>query len=793
MKLSVLNKVVKKWILQVFVIGTSLSALQGQGQQKQYIKGQLKDQQNLQAVAYATVALRRISDSTLITGTASNMDGEFSIESIPNGSYCIIISAIGYNLVTKNIDLTNNYNTGTILLQEKSVTLGEIVVVGERMKAKAEADKTTYFMNKKMYDASNTGVDILSYVPGVQVDIMKNISLEGSQHIVILVDGKERDRNFLSQLNANQIDKVEVINSPDSKYDADVTGVINIILKKDNKSGINGNIHIEVPTSESEVYVFPDYSFNYGFNKLNLYTSYNGDLSYLDIIESSNRSFRNTQGATEIISKQFVRQKYWSHRFHYGFDYIVNEKNQINFYAFYNPYSSEHDGNVELQVTGDQVGDKYWSALKKDNDINHLAFYSLYYKHTFNKPGREIAFDLSYSNFKAENSTTYITTNSKPDNLLTNQVNTVKPVQNSESFRIDYTSPITENLKVDAGIKARLQTMQDRQSEEFKYNESIFALYGTITYNFSKYTLSTGIRAEKSISGLTDSFNNKVFALLPNATINYKLSPKQSIKLSYSRTIYRPNQYELNPYTYIDDPYTIQSGNPNLKQEFRQNLSIDYSKNIGNNYISLQLFYKKRANAINHYTFINDTGIFETRVANLGDIHEYGIELAGALKLHKAIAINPYFKLFNIAAIGNNLAKQYGIDNRHRIAFESGISAIVTFKYDIAASLQFQYNSPEIDIQSMSFSDGLYFISLEKTFKTKFKVGIKSALPFSRSFTYHGNDIKGEDFYSHSEGNVKLSVLPVWLSFKYQFNSGKQLNHINRVKEDIDNMPKKGF
>jgi outer membrane receptor for ferrienterochelin and colicin len=128
-----------------------------------------------------------------------------------------------------------------------------------------------------MYDASDNGVDILNYIPGVQVDIMKNISLEGSQHIVILVDGKERDRNFLSQLNARQIDKVEIIDTPGSKYDADVTGVINIILKKDKASGIDGHLHLEVPTSKSAIYVFPDYSFNYSLRKLNLYTSYDGE------------------------------------------------------------------------------------------------------------------------------------------------------------------------------------------------------------------------------------------------------------------------------------------------------------------------------------------------------------------------------------------------------------------------------------------------------------------------------------------------------------------------------------
>lgn len=793
MKSLEVRKVVKKWILLVFVIATSISALQGQGQQKFYIKGQLKELKSMQPVAFATVALRRTADSTLITGAASNIDGEFSIESIPNGKYIIIISAIGYTGAAQNIELTNNYNTGTILLQEKSVTLGEIVVVGDRVKAKAEVDKTTFFINKKMYDASNNGVDMLSFIPGVQVDLMKNISLEGSQHIIIMVDGKERDRNFLSQLDASQIDKVEVISTPGSRYDADVTGVINIILKKDKESGINGHIHAEVPTSSSVIYIFPDYSFNYSFKKLNLYTSYDGSLGYLDIIESSYRNIQDTRGTTEIISDQFVRQKDWSHRFHYGFDYMLNEKNQISFYAFYNPWSNELNGNVEMQAPEDNVSAQHWSALKQDKDINRSALYSLYYKHSFIKPGREIAFDLSYFNFNAENSTTYIKTGIMSDNYLTSQVNTVKPLQNAVTFKADYSSPITAKLKFDAGIKAKSQLLKDRQSAGFKYDESILALYGAITYNFSKFTLNTGIRAEKSISGLTDSFNNNVFALLPNATINYKLTPKQNIKLSYSRTVYRPNIYELNPSTSITDPFTVQSGNPDLKPEFRQNLSIEYSKSIGNSYISLQLFNKKRIDAINQYTFINDTSIFETRVANLGDIHEYGIQMAGALKLHKSISINPYFKLFNIYTTGDNLAKQYDIVNRHKIAFESGLSAIVTFKYDIVASLQFQYNSPEIDIQGMSFSDALYFISLEKNFKEKFKIGIMSALPFSKSFTYQGSEIKGENFYSHSEGNVKLSAFPVWLKFTYQFNSGKKVNKIDRVKEDIDNMPKKGF
>lgn len=774
-------------------LATSFVLLNAQASQKLFISGQLADQQNMQPVAYATVALRKTSDSTFITGTASNADGEFSLENIAGGNYCLIVKAIGYNSISRKINLTENYKTGPILLQAKSVTLGEVVVQGERVKAKVEPDKTTYFINKKIYDASDNGVDLLNYIPGVQVDIMKNISIEGNQRIIILVDGKERDRSFLNQLNAAKIDKVEIITSPGSKYDADISGVINIILKKDKAYAIDGHIHAELPTSGSEIYIFPDYSLNYNLRKINLYTSYDGDLSYFNITENSYRSFHDSGGISEITATQDVRQKYWAHRFHFGADYDINEKNQLSFYTFYNPYSSEHSGSIAMQVNGDALGSRNWSALKNDDDVNHSSYYTLNYKHLFNKPSREIAFDLSYFNFKAFNSTTLVTVDSITGNYPAKQINAVKPGQNSLSLKIDYSSTVTEKLRFDIGIKLKTQELQDRQTNQFKYDENILSLYGAATYSFSKYTVNVGLRAERSTSGMTNSYHNNIFALLPNATINYKINSKQNLKLSYSRTLTRPNIYELNPYTSSDDPYSIQSGNPSLKPEFQQYLSLVYSKNFESDFISLKMYYLDRSDAINHYTFINDAAIFESRVANLGRIHGYGIQMAGTIKVHKTLTLNPFLKVTGIFTHSNDLARQYDIYCRHKIAFESGLSAIATFKYDIIASLRFQYASPLIQIQTISFSDALYIISLEKTFKGKFKAGISSALPFAGIFTYHGTEIRGTNFYSYSNGNIRLSAVPLWLKFSYTFNSGKTLKKPASNTEDIENMPRKGF
>jgi outer membrane receptor protein involved in Fe transport len=793
MKSIIKKNDIKKLTLLIFAITTGLVLTQGQGQPRLSIKGQLKDQQNMQAVAYATVALKRSLDSTFITGVASNADGEFSLENISKGNYCLIISAIGYYHITMTVDLTSDYNAGTILLQQKSVALGEIVVTGERVKAKTGIEKTTYFVNKKMYDASVNGVDILNFIPGVQVDIMKNISLVGSQKIVILVDGRERDRNFLSQLNAKQIDKVEITDTPGSKYDADVNGVINIILKKDISPGIDGHIHLEVPTSQSTIYIFPDYSFNYNINKINLYTSYDGNLSYFNITENSYRNNQNSNGLREITSDQVVRQKYWSHRFHFGLGYNLNENNQLNFYAFYNPYSSEHSGNAVLHLKEDKPGSHDWSALKLDHDINYSIFYTVNYKHVFNKPTEVITFDLSYFNFRAVNSTTFISSDSIFEYFPARQANVVKPEQSSFSFKVDYTTPVTDKIRLDFGIKTKSQILKDRESAQFKYNESIFSLYGAITYSYSKYSFNAGIRAEKSTSGQESSFNYKVLALLPNATINYKITSKQNLKIAYNRTISRPNIYDLNPFSSSDDPFSIKSGNTELKPEFRQNISIDYSKNFRDNYLSAKVFYSDRSEAINQYTFINEAGIFETHIANMGNIRGYGFQITGALKFGKSVAINPSLNVTQICTSVNNLSKLYDINNRQKMALQAGLSAIVNFKYDIIASLQFQYNSPLIQIQTVSFSDALYIVSMEKSFNKKFKFGISCALPFMRTFRYQGSEIRGADFYSHSEGNIRFSVVPVWFKLTYLFNSGKAVNRDKNSKEDIDIMPKKGF
>jgi outer membrane receptor protein involved in Fe transport len=758
-------------------------------QEKQSITGKLIEEKSNQAVSFATVALMNASDSKIAGGSMSDENGIFSISPVTSGSYILKVSNIGFKPVTRNIEVINKGVTdaGIILLQDTSIMLQELVIVGERIKAKSESDKTTFNVTKKMLDVSNTGTDVLKLIPGVQIDLMQNISLEGSPDILIFVDGKERDKSFISQLSPEQIDKIEVISAPPSNYDGNVTGAINIVLKKDRDSGISGHILAEIPVSSSLVYIFPSYSLNWSFRKLNLYTSYNGELTYLDLQERTRRKVWYENDTNEFFLDQILRQKDWSHRFHYGLDYFLSDRDQFNFYGYYNPYSRELDGDVYSGTYG--INNDSLKSIKDDTDLNTSTFYSLYYKHSFDNKGSELTADISSYFLTAENSTDYLYSGSG-ENIISKEY-VVKPKQNVFSLRVDYKKLFRDKLILSTGFKAKIQVSQDRYND-FEYNENIYAIYGNLAWKQEKIDLSIGFRTEKSVSELKGVFKNPCIILLPSTTIRYKLTSKQNIQASFNNTIKRPSIYQLNPSTSLSDPITISKGNPFLKPELLSSLYLEHSIQFNGNYLASRIFFNNTNNHISNLMYINDTSTFETQVHNLGSINQLGLQFSGTLKIGFA-TLNPYIKIFGLQTAGNNIAKFNSIADNNSMGLETGLSAIASFKHDIACSLTLQYNSKQYDIQGSSYSDMLYFLSVEKTFKQKIKLGIVTAMPFSRSFTYNGSNINGENFQSTYEGNVIMPAIPFWFKLGFQFNSGQNRNKISREKEEIDNAQKKGF
>jgi len=776
-----------KWQLLIMIFLFSYGAVQGQ--QKNNIRGHLINH-NEEPVLYATVALIDATDSSLVKGTLSSVDGTFNLEHIKPGNYLLRVSHVSYRTAERPLAFSGDslYQADTILLEERSLQIDRLVVVGERIKAKEEGNKTTFFMNKKVTKASNTGLEALKHIPGVQVDFNQNLSLQGRENIVVEVDGKRRDMAYVRQLHPREIEKIEVMDTPGAQYAGDVNGVINIRLKEPT-TGFQGHVYAEAPTSGSEVYLLPNASIRYGRKNWSVHASYQGDLKNFDIRESENRFFQLDGTSNRIASLQDVRQKEWSHRLQYGLDYHPGPKDRISYYGYYNPFSHEFDGRVTFDAQGPDMNNLYWSARKDEKDRNHKTWHSIHYKHLFDK-NQQLTAEGSYYRLSGVTINRYQTDSASAPGISL-PVSEVRPQKNMFLLKTEYAfSPADWDLRL--GAKGALQKLSDGQREAYQYRQRVLAGFIQAGYAAPRWDVNMGLRAEQSFSELEDGFSNRDGILLPHAAVSHTWGRSSRLRLSYRQSIYRPNAYQLNPVATEPDPFSIQSGNPGLKPELHHDLALAYTATVGGHFLSTSAFFHQTQRVINRFTHINAEGLFETQTLNLGDVNQYGIQIKGAVRLGM-VSLNPYFRLYELQTHPNDLAGAYQIKDQRHLEYDAGLSAMADFKQGLTASFQLQYNSASHKIQGMTYDDPLYFFSVEKSFGKQFKAGVKSALPLDRSFTYLGSETNGMHFQEESKGNIRMSGFPLWISFSYRFGSGRQVKAAEHKPKTMDQRAKKGF
>ena len=290
----------------------------------------------------------------------------------------------------------------------------------------------------------------------------------------------------------------------------------------------------------------------------------------------------------------------------------------------------------------------------------------------------------------------------------------------------------------------------------------------------------TGVRAESDK------------ALLPYFTLGYKISPSNSLRFTYSSSVIRPSMYALNSFVYYNGPFSVSKGNPDLTPEFSYSLSLEHSVQFRNNFLATKLFYEFRTDVIENMSFLRDGTIVESQVQNLGSVLKRGVQLAGSVRFGN-VSLNHSMRLYNQTTKGNSLAQEFGIKESSRMVFECDLSSVISFENNYALAFLLQYGSAKNNIQNNVFSDALYFISFDKTFKNNIKAGVVSALPFVRSFLYQGSDTNAPNFSASYTGNLQLPAIPIMLRLSYQFSSGSSRGFTNRSKGDLDKRSKPGL
>lgn len=752
------------------------------------IRGSVSDESG-QGVAYANITIRDVTDSSLIGGTITDELGKFSFRLQRPGTYQLTASFVGYetrDTIVRPI-VADEANPVHIMLHRERTILDEVVIRKQRKRAKQQVDLTTYYVNSNMRSAAETGVELVSQVPGVSVDLVNAISLNGSKQIKILVNGMERDADYLGQLDAGRIDRIDIRTSGGLQYDAGVSGVINVILKDEGHEGFSGHVYANIPTQADEVFSFPSASLNYTRKNTTWYTSYNGSFSNFNIEGINQKTFSAGNHFREIIRTDSLRQNNWSHKLHFGVDHFSNKKSQLSFYGFFSGFSNEQDGQFLLEENSESTGKKSFRMNKDDLDKNRSVYGSMYVKHQFNPSS---VLTLEGNAYLRRSEAGLILTN--PENGI-RQVSQSEPKTEKVNIRARFSSDISERISIESGVEQQFTHLEDHLLPSFNYSERVFSGFIRVAFNGKRFQTQGGIRAEHSRTIYSNVQDRKQLLLLPQADLKYNINSKNNIRISYGKQINRPQLHQLNPNLYTIDPFTLQQGNPGLDPGMTRNLSAIYNLSFQENFLSGGIFIRQVSGVIENLATLTDSGSLHMEQQNLGDLKYAGVKVLGSINLFDNVSMGSNIECYHVQTRVNALAQNQGIAEQSRLEIRGEMSAAWNVYNDLSLSASVRFQSSATGIQRQYREGTLYFISLEKMFFNRLKAEITSAIPFKRSFVYQGYDIANDDFTISSEDQIKMSMVPVWFKLKYSFASGSKVRHLERDEVFNENREKKGF
>jgi hypothetical protein len=761
--------------------------------QAQNIRGKVINEKDKIPVQFATVVLLHLPDSSIINGVITLTDGDYLLEKVKSGDYFVKASLVGFKANGKKVSIKEGQAetfVDTIFLSEVTKELNEVTVVAERLKGKEMVDRTVYAVPEVISKSSTNGYDILKKIPQVNVDFQNNISLNGSSNFIIQVDGKQRNREFLARLLPSDIKSIEIISNPSGKYEGNVDGVINIILKKEARYGINGSI-VSSLKPFNRVTSSLTGSIDYSAGKTTFYITGLSYLQKLKINPITESRFNTIDSLTSAIGDGDL--KVTQSTVNGGMDYYVNDKNNLSINISYQPIGQTiyNPSNTFLIKNADTLNTL--SSESKTNMESDEISMSIFYKKTFAKPVEEFTTELTYYLFNSDqgNNFSNVRFPFKSDQVLStySRVEDNLNKRNYMSAKLDYVYPIGLSAKIETGYQLYYQHMSydfeiDEQdaSNLFAYSEIRNSAYGGITFNMKKFGIQTLLRVENSHIEADSVKKPDYSCILPTVNLQYKFSQSHNIKLSYNRRINRPGIYDMNPYWKISQNYAVTQGNPDLRPDYRDRLQLTYTWNFGSNYFSPYIYSEffsdktgTRISIIN--SPVNGEYTTISKPYNILSGYEHG---AGVNAMLWYLNINT--RIFKGHYSGYS-EPTFSIAPRNYFSYAITSTAFAPLdkKKKTVAYIYLSYNGVNINAQSKTYSLPLYGFGGQSQIKNH-TMGIFWLLPFSKNINYQRTETVTPAFNSTNITGIDISGF-LQFSYAYRFNKGRNVKKLNRKVE----------
>ena len=761
--------------------------------QAQNIKGKVSFEKDKSPVQFASVALLQLPDSATITGVITLTDGGYLLEKIKPGNYFIRVSFVGYRSTGKEVTVNEGQGeiaVDTIYLAEITATLNEVTVVGERLKGKEMVDRTVYAIPEVISKSSSNGYDILKKIPQVNVDFQNNITLNGSSNFIIQVDGRQRDREFLARLLPTDIQSIEIISNPSGKYEGNIDGVISIILKKEARYGISGNAALSIKPF-NKITSAATGSVDYAIGKITFYATALTFTQSLNISTTNDSRFTMIDSTASMSGSGGIKVSLSS--VNSGFDYYMNDKNNLSFNFSYKPIHQDVDvlSNTILYKNNNPLNTI--SSLTNDNLQSGETAFSLFYKKTFKKPIEEFTAEANYYLFKSSDGNDFTNTRHPYNSdLIISTYSRLEDNLNRRNYfstKLDYVYPAGLYTKIETGYQLYYQQMDydfniDNQEENnlFEYAEFRNSVYAGVTFNLKKIGFQAMLRIENSHIRADSVTEPDYSCFLPSTNIQYKFSASHNLKFTYNRRINRPGIYDMNPYWKIGQNYAITQGNPDLRPDYRDRLQLTYTLNFGSNYFSPYVYDEFFSDKVgNRYSIIQSPidGSLTTISKPFNLLSGY--EIGGG--------INAMLWYVNINArvykghYSEYTEKSFSIPARDYFSYAITSYAFTNLdkKKKATAFVYLSYNGVNINAQSRTYSIPLYGLGAQRQIKDH-TIGIFWLLPFSRDIRFSRTETETAAYTSSDITGIDISNY-IQFSYSYKFNKGKSVKKLDRKVE----------
>ena len=708
------------------------------------LSGTVADVRENKPIPFVNIALKKQADSSFVSGTITSDKGLFSLTDIKTGHYLVEISYLGYQTSTHPVlvgTLSSFLDLGMFRLTENPEQLNEVTITTSGGEGPSgHMDKKTFSVTDNVSQSGGSLLQVMKNLPGITTDQDGKVSIRGNDRVVILVDGKQTaltgfgNQTSLDNIPASAIEKIEVINNPSAKYDANGNaGIINIIYKKNKQEGFNGKIGLSTglgalwvkkenlpdirPQYRRTLKLNPSVSLNYRKNKVNIY--FQGDYLHTPTLNKNefvDRSYDNG----EVIRQQTKRNRNTNIvTGKTGIDYNIDASNKFSLSALFSSEKIIDRGDEPFFNADLSERKRLWQFL--EDELKTTVTATSTFQHKFLQPGHLLNFGLNYTFHREDEK--YFFTNILPAFTGKDAFKLLSD-ENVADLTVDYIKPLKYG-HLEAGLKVRkryiptnmqffpgLNSPIDSAAGGWaNYNETIPALYSNYVFENRLLEVEAGIRVEYvdlrySVNPNHPTYKSSGYHYtqpFPNIRFTYKIDDKNRISLFYNRRVDRPNEVDIRIFPKYDDAEIIKIGNPALRPQFTNIMEAGYKTNWSAGYLYTALFHRTTDGTIVRIgSTVPGSTIIYNIFQNAGRSYNSGAEVIWQQQFAQWLTMNTSMTIYR------NIINKFSIENKYPVTssytsvkqkLTSGnvkINAMLKLAKGFEAQLSTVYLAPDI-------------------------------------------------------------------------------------------------